>query len=163
MSRIARRICVSAGSAVAVLSSVAALVVSTPNSAIAAETKPVYTLEIRDSKLGSILTDDKGMTLYMYVPDAPNVSVCEGPCLVAWPPVMLKEKETLENVKLEAGLRRSRLGVAMRFDGSRHVTYNGWPLYYWARDKAAGDVNGQFVGNVWFVMSPAGHPSSARP
>ena len=163
MSRIARRICVSAGSAVAVLSSVAALVVSTPNSAIAAETKPVYTLEIRDSKLGSILTDDKGMTLYMFTPDAPNVSNCEGACLNVWPPMMLKAGESLGDIALDKNLRRSKLGIAMRFDGSRQVTYNGYPLYWWVRDRVAGDVTGQWVGNVWFVLNAAGVPNSLRP
>lgn len=126
------------------------------------ETKPSITLTVKDSKLGPIIVDDKGMSLYMYTPDAYNVSVCEGGCLAAWPPVMLKAGETLDNVKLEGGLRRSQLGVAMRFDGSRHVTYAGWPLYYWIRDRAAGDVTGQWVGSVWFVLSPAGHPMSNR-
>jgi predicted lipoprotein with Yx(FWY)xxD motif len=126
------------------------------------EPKPSITLTVKDSKLGPIITDDKGLTIYMYTPDAPNVSVCEGGCLAAWPPLMLKTGETLANVKLEGDLRRSLLGVAMRVDGSRHVTYAGWPLYYWIRDKAAGDVTGQWVGSVWFVLSPAGHPMSTR-
>lgn len=126
------------------------------------EIKPSITLTVKDSKLGPIITDDKGMSLYMYTPDSHNVSVCEGGCLAAWPPVMLKSGETLGNVKLEGGLRRSQLGVAMRFDGSRHVTYAGWPLYYWVRDKAPGDVTGQWVGSIWFVLSPAGHPMSTR-
>ena len=126
------------------------------------EVKPSITLTVKDSKLGPIIVDDKGMSLYMYTPDAPNVSVCEGGCLAAWPPVMLKAGETLANVKLEGGLRRSLLGVAMRFDGSRHVTYAGWPLYYWVRDRAPGDVTGQWVGSIWFVVSPAGHPMSNR-
>ena len=124
--------------------------------------KPVYSVTVRDSKLGQILTDDAGMSLYMFTPDRRNVSNCEGGCLAAWPPFMLKTGESLEDVSLPADLRRSQLGIAMRFDGSRQVTYGGWPLYSWARDKVAGDVNGQAVGGVWFVLNAAGTPTTTR-
>lgn len=128
----------------------------------ATDAKPSITLVVRDSKLGSIITDDKGMTLYMFTPDARNVSNCEGACLNVWPPVMLKSDETLSSVGVDGNLRRSKLGVAMRFDGSRQVTYNGFPLYWWVRDKTPGDVTGQWVGNVWFVLNDAGTPNSVR-
>lgn len=128
----------------------------------ASDVKPSITLVVRDSKLGSIITDDKGMTLYIFTPDARNVSNCEGACLNVWPPVMLKTGETLGSVGVDGSLRRSKLGVAMRFDGSRQVTYNGFPLYWWVRDKTPGDVTGQWVGNVWFVLNDAGSPNSAR-
>lgn len=124
--------------------------------------KPAHTIAVKDSKLGPILTDGTGMSLYMFTPDRRNVSNCEGGCLVAWPPIMLKAGESLDDVALEGNLRRSLLGVAMRFDGSRHVTYNGFPLYYWARDRVAGDINGQWVNNLWFVLNPVGDPNSAR-
>ena len=71
---------------------------------------------------------------------------------------MLRAKETLQDVVVAKGLRRSLLGVAMRADGSRHVTYNGFPLYSWFLDKAAGDTKGQWVNNIWFVMNPEGSP-----
>ena len=125
-------------------------------------TKPVYNVTVRDSKLGQILTDDAGMTLYMFTPDRRNVSNCEGGCLAAWPPFMLKTGESLNDVAVPDNLRRSQLGVAMRFDGSRQVTYGGWPLYYWARDKVAGDVTGQGVGGVWFVLNAVGTPTTTR-
>jgi predicted lipoprotein with Yx(FWY)xxD motif len=127
------------------------------------DAKAALVIKVSSSKLGPIMTDEKGMSLYMFTPDAPNVSVCEGNCLTAWPPIMLKANETLADVKLEGGnLRRSKLGVAMRFDGSRQVTYNGWPLYYWIRDKVPGDVSGQWVGNVWFVLDGEGTPQVTR-
>ena len=128
----------------------------------ATDAKPSITLVVRDSKLGPIITDDKGMTLYMFTPDARNVSNCEGACLNVWPPVMLKSDETLSSVGVDGNLRRSKLGVAMRFDGSRQVTYNGFPLYWWVRDKTPGDITGQWVGNVWFVLNDAGTPNSVR-
>ena len=130
---------------------------STATGTAAAAPKPI-TINVASSKLGSILVDGDGMSLYMFVPDARNVSVCEGGCLTAWPPVMLRAKETLQDVVVAKGLRRSLLGVAMRADGSRHVTYNGFPLYYWFLDKAAGDTKGQWVNNIWFVLNPEGSP-----
>jgi predicted lipoprotein with Yx(FWY)xxD motif len=124
--------------------------------------KPSITLGVASSKFGNIIVDEKGLSLYMFTPDARNVSNCEAACLTAWPPVMLGKDETLADVALSGGLRRSLLGVAMRENGSRHVTYNGWPLYYWFRDAKAGDTLGQWVNNIWFVMSADGAPNSAR-
>jgi predicted lipoprotein with Yx(FWY)xxD motif len=145
------------------LAALASAAVSVQAQAADEPAKATITIKVASSKLGPIMVDEKGLSLYMFTPDAPNVSVCEGQCLVAWPPIMLKTGETLANVKLEGGnLRRSKLGVAMRFDGSRQVTYNGWPLYYWFRDKVPGDVSGQWVGNVWFVMNGEGDPQGTR-
>jgi predicted lipoprotein with Yx(FWY)xxD motif len=134
----------------------------TKPAAPAAAKKPSISIGVASSKLGNIMVDDKGLSLYMFTPDARNVSNCEAACLTAWPPIMLGKDDTLADVELTGGLRRSLLGVAMRENGSRHVTYNGWPLYYWFRDAKAGDVLGQWVGNVWFVLSPDGAPISTR-
>jgi predicted lipoprotein with Yx(FWY)xxD motif len=158
MSRFARR---PLAAALLVAAALSPFALGSPAPAADAK-KPAYTVGVRDSKLGSILTDDAGMTLYMFTPDRRNVSNCEGPCLTAWPPFMLKTGESLDDVAIPSNLRRSLLGVAMRFDGSRQVTYNGWPLYYWARDKVAGDVTGQWVGGVWFVLNADGVPNTVR-
>jgi predicted lipoprotein with Yx(FWY)xxD motif len=48
------------------------------------------------------------------------------------------------------------LGTISLPDGTTQVTYNGWPLYYYIDDAAAGDANGQGVGGVWFLVSPTG-------
>ncbi len=159
MSRFTRHFAVPALTLITLASSLA-VAASAPSSA--AETKPSMTLVVRDSRLGPIITDDKGMSLYMFTPDARNVSNCEGACLNVWPPMMLKAGETLDDIAVEGSLRRSKLGIAMRFDGSRQVTYNGFPLYWWVRDKVPGDVTGQWVGNVWFVLNGAGDPNAAR-
>ncbi len=133
-----------------------------PAPAPAPAKKPSITLGVASSKFGNIIVDDKGLSLYMFTPDARNVSNCEAACLTAWPPVMLGKDDTLADVALTGDLRRSLLGVAMRENGSRQVTYSGWPLYYWFRDAKAGDVLGQWVGNVWFVMNAYGAPNSLR-
>ena len=105
----------------------------------------------KNAQLGSFLVDDKGMTLYLYTKDTPNTSTCEGKCLAAWPALL-----TSGNAVAGNGVDASKLGTTTRSDGTTQVTYNGWPLYYFAKDKQAGDTNGQGVGSVWYLVSPTG-------
>ena len=129
----------------------------------AADAPAAVTINVADSKLGRILVDAKGNTLYMFATDARNVSSCEGGCLNAWPALMLPKGGSLADVALASpNLRRSWLGVALRSDGSQQVTYNGFPLYYWFRDAKPGDVNGQWITNNWFVMNDNGAPVITR-
>lgn len=160
MSRFARRSFAAALLAAVAFSQFA--VGSVASAADAPTKKAAYTIAVKESKLGPILTDGAGMSLYMFTPDRRNVSNCEGACLAAWPPVMLKAGEGLDDIALEGNLRRSLLGVAMRFDGSRQVAYNGFPLYNWARDRTAGDVTGQWFNGIWFVLNADGIPNTAR-
>lgn len=106
--------------------------------------------------LGQYLTDAEGQTLYLFLNDSENTSTCTGGCLEAWPP-LLSEGEPMAGEELDAAL----LGTITREDGSMQVTYNGWPLYYFAKDEAPGDINGQGVGEVWYLISPAGEPVGA--
>ena len=111
----------------------------------------VATVATAESDHGTILVDGEGRTLYLFTQDSPGVSTCEGDCLAAWPP-LLGEPEAGE------GVDESLLDVTLRADGSQQVTYNGWPLYYWAQDMAPGDTTGQGVNEVWWVVSPEGEP-----
>ncbi len=103
-----------------------------------------------DPKLGSFLVDSKGMTLYLYTKDTPGVSNCSGACLKAWPPLGLPATGSLVAGPGVTGT----LGTLTRSDGTLQVTYNGMPLYYWAKDMKPGDVTGQGVGGVWYVVPP---------
>ncbi len=105
----------------------------------------------QNDTLGSFLVDDKGMTLYLFTKDTPNTSVCYDKCATAWPPLL-----TTGDPVAGEGVDASKLGTTTRTDGSIQVTYNGWPLYYYEKDKAAGDVIGQDVGGVWYVVNAAG-------
>jgi predicted lipoprotein with Yx(FWY)xxD motif len=105
----------------------------------------------KNDKLGSFLVDDKGMTLYLFTKDTPNTSVCYDKCATAWPPLL-----TTGAPVAGQGVDASKLGTTTRTDGTVQVTYNGWPLYYYDKDKAPGDVVGQDVGGVWYVVSAAG-------
>jgi predicted lipoprotein with Yx(FWY)xxD motif len=125
----------------------------TPVAAAAAAAGEVTLNVYTDPKLGSILVDGKGMTLYMYTVDGPNQSNCTGDCLVKWPPFL-----TQGNPVLGAGVDDSKIGTAKLADGTLIVTYNGMPLYYWFKDTKPGDTLGQGVGSVWYVVDPDGDP-----
>lgn len=104
-----------------------------------------------DPKLGQILVDSKGMTLYLYTTDKPNQSNCATSCLAYWPPLL-----TQGHPVAGTGVDASLLGSTTLGDGRKIVTYNGNPLYYWIKDKNPGDTTGQGVQGVWFVVSPQG-------
>lgn len=105
----------------------------------------------QSADLGSFLVDGKGMTLYLFTKDTPNTSNCYEGCAAAWPP-LLAEGAPVAGDGIDAAL----FGLTDRSDGTRQVTYNGWPLYYYVKDLNPGDITGQDVGGVWFVLTPAG-------
>ncbi len=104
-----------------------------------------------DPKLGKILVDDKGMTLYAFTKDGPNQSTCNTACLKKWPALVTQGRPAAGD-----GVDASLLGTAPFGDGKLIVTYNKMPLYYWYQDAKTGDTLGQDVGNVWYVVNPAG-------
>lgn len=102
---------------------------------------------------GTILVDGDNHALYLFTRDERNKVNCSGGCLAAWPPLVT------EGAPIAGpGVNQSRLGTADLPDGRKIVTYNGWPLYHYVQDKELGDVKGQNVNNVWFVVSPYGGP-----
>jgi predicted lipoprotein with Yx(FWY)xxD motif len=112
---------------------------------------PVVLAVANNDKLGKFLTDDKGMTLYMYTKDTKDTSNCYDKCAQAWPPLLQSGKPTVKD-----GVDASLLGTTTRKDGMVQVTYAGMPLYYYFKDKAAGDVTGQDSNSVWYVVAPDG-------
>lgn len=104
-----------------------------------------------DARFGPILTDESGMTLYLFTADSPGVSTCVDGCLAAWPPLLTDGEPSVQGAA-DATL----LGTLTRDDGNVQVTYDGWPLYFFAADMAPGDVAGQGVNDVWFVVAPDG-------
>ncbi len=103
-------------------------------------------------ELGTILADRSGRTQYLFTNDDRNASNCAGNCALAWPPLLTVGAPTAGE-----GVNAGRLGTIERADGGAQVTYNGWPLYYFARDNRPGDVSGQSVAN-WWVVSEFGGP-----
>lgn len=98
-------------------------------------------------KLGKLLLDGQGMTLYFFTNDVNGTSTCYGKCATAWPPLTITGKPEASQDVL------SHLGTVKRTDGSTQVTYDGKPLYYYAKDANPGDALGQGVNDAWFVVS----------
>jgi len=102
---------------------------------------------------GSMLTDAKGRTLYVFDKDSKDMSTCTGDCLAKWPPFTAANATAA--MKSAAGVT-GKLGTIKRADGKFQVTINGMPLYYYYQDKQAGDAKGQAVGNVWWEVGANG-------
>ena len=108
---------------------------------------PGTTIQVQTAANGvSYLADSKGMTLYYYTKDADGQSACYGGCATAWPIFYSQD------LSVPSTLSVSDFGTITRTDGTKQTTYKGWPLYYWAKDKAAGDMTGEGVGKVWYVL-----------
>ena len=138
-----------AASSAAAESSDAAEASDAPESQAAAGDATVTTA---DSDHGEILTDAEGMTIYFFANDTEGVSNCSGDCLANWPIVEVDGEPTGDDAVT------AELGTIDAADGSTQLTVNGFPAYYFAGDSAAGDTNGQGVGDVWWVFGADGEP-----
>lgn len=110
------------------------------------------TVELAESDLGEILVDAEGMTLYGFVPDqAAGEVTCYDECAANWPPL-----EADDSFTVGEGLDETSFSVVERTDGSTQLQVGEYPLYYFANDAAPGDVNGQGLGENWFVVGADG-------
>ena len=113
------------------------------------------TIAVGSTRLGQVLVDSKGRTVYLFAADSGTKSTCNSSaCVQYWPPVLTTGAP-------QAGTRvnASLLGTTTRPDGTTEVTYAGHPLYYFISDNKAGDVTGQGIngfGGPWYVVSPSG-------
>jgi predicted lipoprotein with Yx(FWY)xxD motif len=109
---------------------------------------------VASSRLGRIIVDGKGRTLYLFEKDKRGRSACYGQCATYWPPLITHGKPVAR-----PGVKRSLLGTTRRASGSQQVTYAGHPLYRFALDTKPGQTNGEGLndfGAGWDVLSPAG-------
>jgi predicted lipoprotein with Yx(FWY)xxD motif len=109
-------------------------------------------------KLGKIVVDGTGRTLYVFDRDtvSPPKSNCDGDCAARWPPVLAGSGTP----QLD-GVDASAVGTVTRTDGRKQLTLGGMPLYQFADDSKAGDVKGQGVGGIWWVVGPDGKKITA--
>ena len=124
-------------------------VVNAAGEPLVAADEVINQLTVVDSEFGPILADADGNTLYMFVPDDQGQSTCYDDCEANWP-VFHVPTWTAD------GVDGALVDATERTDATKQVTYNGWPLYYFAGDEAVGDTNGQGRGDVWYVLSPEG-------
>jgi predicted lipoprotein with Yx(FWY)xxD motif len=112
------------------------------------------TVAVAKTRIGRILVDSKGITLYDFVKDKGTTSACYGACAALWPPLTTKGKPVAGR-----GVRASLLGTTKRKDGKLEVMYGGHPLFYFVTDRKPGQTTGQGVsqfGGPWWVISAAG-------
>ena len=114
-----------------------------------------YPLAVATVSAGKTLTGEDGKTLYFFKADTKGSgkSTCNADCATNWPPYTLEASETLKPTSDASGT----VTMITRDDGSKQVAYNGWPLYYFKGDAAAGDANGQNInafGGIWVIAAP---------
>jgi predicted lipoprotein with Yx(FWY)xxD motif len=131
---------------------------STATSAAAATTSKAATRGVAIATAhganATYLTGASGRAVYLWVADAKNMSSCAGACAQAWPPVTASGGTVATD-----GVNTADLGTIVRSDGTKQVTYDGHPLYYFAGDPKAGSITGQgsdSFGAKWWLVSPAG-------
>lgn len=94
-------------------------------------------------KLGNVMTDLKGNTLYTYTKDTNGSSTCTGKCIDNWPAYVAPS---------QAGDLPANVTIIKRTDGTMQYAWKGMPLYYYIKDKDSGDAYGDGVGGVWYVI-----------
>ena len=98
-------------------------------------------------KVGSVVVDAQGRTLYRFTAEAEGLPVCTGACVGTWPPALAGSASGLPE----------HVATIRRPDGGKlQLTYDGHPLYRYAGDRSKADANGQGVGGQWFVVKAGG-------
>ena len=90
------------------------------------------------------------MTLYPHQRRTQYEQLLRARATAVWPPLFTDRSPH----RRSTGATASMLGTTKRDRWTTQVTYNGWPLYYWVKDKAVGDTTGENVQGVWFVITP---------
>jgi predicted lipoprotein with Yx(FWY)xxD motif len=110
----------------------------------------VATVHVATTRLGKVLVNSRGRTLYLFTKDSGTKSACSGACATAWPLLRASGKATAGS-----GAKASLVGTTAH----SQVTYNKHPLYTFTKDTKAGQTNGQGItafGGHWFAVSPTG-------
>lgn len=128
-----------------------------PESPAAGTALAVETLPDGD---GEYLTDQEGRTVYLLEHrDEPDA--CVDACADAWPPVLVEGSGQVT----ASGAQQDLVGTVARPDGTLQVTYDGHPLYYFARDEVAGSMLGHDMHDEWgewYLVSPSGEALEER-
>jgi len=126
-----------------------------PTPASTAPPAPASSVIVRQNmRLGAILADAQGRTLYQFLPEKGGRVVCTGACLRAWP------ADLAPSVGAGPGVT-GQLAVIARADGGQQVTYNTWPLYFFSGDGGPDQTNGQGIvgfGGKWLAATPRLQP-----
>jgi predicted lipoprotein with Yx(FWY)xxD motif len=130
---------------------------SSPSSSAGASGGTV--IKTASTSAGTVLTNGSGRAVYLWVKDTGDMSNCNGACAGAWPPVTTTGAATASGAA-----KASDLGTITRSDGSKQVTYDGHPLYYFSGDSGPGTATGQGsdgFGAKWWLVAPTGSDVTA--
>jgi predicted lipoprotein with Yx(FWY)xxD motif len=130
---------------------------SSPSSSAGASGGTV--IKTASTSAGTVLTNGSGRAVYLWVKDTGDMSNCNGACAGAWPPVTTTGAATASGAA-----KASDLGTITRSDGSKQVTYDGHPLYYFSGDSGPGTASGQGsdgFGAKWWLVAPTGSDVTA--
>ena len=163
------RLAAGAGSAVGVALLVAACSTGSSSTGAAASSSPAgassssaagsTVITTVSSSAGTFLANGSGHAVYLWTKDSNGTSACSGACAGAWPPVT-----TTGTVTASGGAKSSDLGTITRSDGTKQVTYDGHPLYFFSGDSGPGMASGQGndgFGAKWWLVSPSGSDVTA--
>jgi predicted lipoprotein with Yx(FWY)xxD motif len=99
------------------------------------------------AKVGRVVVDAQGRTLYRFTAEAQGRPVCTGACVKTWPPATVRDDSDLPD----------HVATVDRPDGGGlQLTYDGHPLYRYAGDHSSDDANGEGVGGQWYVVKARG-------
>jgi predicted lipoprotein with Yx(FWY)xxD motif len=101
-------------------------------------------LRLGDTTKGKVLTDRRGMTLYVFDGDKGGTPSCYGTCAETWPPLKADQPAAASG----------NFTVVVRKDGTNQLSYKGRPLYTWHKDTAPGDINGDGFRDTWHIAKP---------
>jgi len=116
---------------------------SKSDSSSASDAKSAVVSSADKAKVGSVIVDAQGRTLYRFTAEAQGVPVCTGDCIGTWPPALASSA---------AGLPKHVATVKRPDGGQLQLTYDGHPLYRYAGDQSKSDANGEGVGGQWYVV-----------
>jgi predicted lipoprotein with Yx(FWY)xxD motif len=108
---------------------------------------PAAITSANKAKVGSVIVDAQGRTLYRFTAEAEGLPVCTGACLGTWLPALASTASGLPQ----------HVATVRRPDGGRlQLTYDGHPLYRYAGDRSKADAKGEGVGGQWYAVKAKG-------
>lgn len=119
----------------------------------------VMGIQVERGEHGPHLTDQDGRALYLLESESNGESQCYDQCAEEWPPALIEQGQMPETEGRR--IDEELLGTLERRDGSTQITYGDYPLYYYYRDEAPGDVTGHDVHDEWggwYLVTPDGEP-----
>lgn len=102
-------------------------------------------ISVREAAGGKILTNEAGLTLYVFDLDLPGISNCYQDCATNWPPAYA----------VEGAVAKGDFTLVPRKDGRNQWAYKDQPLYLFHKDMKPGDMTGDGARNVWHLVMMA--------